>query len=363
MRGDGGGGGGGRQEPAIVPGARRAGVVAQAPRRAAAVVPAHRRDGEGTAKRRAVVDRSAGGFFLARTSEIFLCLSNDFTRWLFAVVNRNCPGVFNAYDARARRNAAKEKKRAMALRAKRGGASASPPMPNVLLRSMNRHVAATGVGGGRAARDVEFDDDAPSPRGGGYDSPRREWVGTGSKHVNVGGGAGGWRPRSSGGAGASRGGRAASGVRASDPGFSDAFNRLRVDTARGGGGGRDRDKPWDDSPGGGGSVNSSVEYTPSEYSPRRIREDRERARPSTAGAASSCWWPPKAEQPTAPIGSHRGSTSGSSSRASKTLLGRNLASTATWKLCAMRAGSSSMGVPSTQMSDLRLFYGCGHFKS
>jgi|MDSW01.1.fsa_nt_gb RP/EB family microtubule-associated protein len=213
--------------------------------------------------------------------------NNDFTRWLFAVVNRNCPGVFNAYDARARRNAAKEKKRAMALRAKRGGASASPPMPNVLLRSMNRHVAATGVGGGRAARDVEFDDDAPSPRGGGYDSPRREWVGTGSKHVNVGGGAGGWRPRSSGGAGASRGGRAASGVRASDPGFSDAFNRLRVDTARGGGGGRDRDKPWDDSPGGGGSVNSSVEYTPSEYSPRRIREDRERARPSTAGAASS----------------------------------------------------------------------------
>ena len=34
-------------------------------------------------------------------------------------------------------------------------------------------------------------------------------------------------------------------------------------------------------------MNSSVEYTPSEYSPRRIREDRERARPSTAGAASS----------------------------------------------------------------------------
>ena len=30
--------------------------------------------------------------------------NNDFTRWLFAVVNRNCPGVFNAYDARARRN-------------------------------------------------------------------------------------------------------------------------------------------------------------------------------------------------------------------------------------------------------------------
>ena len=111
---------------------------------------------------------------------------NEFLRWTFALVNRNCPAVANTYNAFERRLEAQQKRRnAQLQKGVGGGGSAAPGDAGARPRP-----SSSGRTGARVV------------------THRDSWVGVGSKHVNIGGGAGGWRPeimRGRGGAGVGTG--------------------------------------------------------------------------------------------------------------------------------------------------------------
>ena len=191
---------------------------------------------------------------------------DDFLRWTFAVVHRNRPGVAHGeYDAYARRVEAQEKRRAIALRGSASGwssargdlrASATSGRAIANRHQLERHRAAAASAAAAAAAaststststSTSFPFGVP-PRRPGTASARASasWVGVGSKHVNVGGAAGGWRPNLQ--------------LRASAP------TRPADDHHRRGGGARVRPRPSrppelvaDEDDWGGGAV---------EYSPR-----------------------------------------------------------------------------------------------
>ena len=129
---------------------------------------------------------------------------DDFLRWTFAVVHRNRPGVAHGeYDAYARRVEAQEKRRAIALRGSASGwsfargdlrASATSGRAIANRHQLERHRAAASAAAA-APTSTPLPSGVP-PRRPGTASTRASasWVGVGSKHVNVGGAAGGWRP-------------------------------------------------------------------------------------------------------------------------------------------------------------------------